>query len=421
MSDLAKIWKTPTVQCPVGSIGHEYHPFDQAALYAFFRAARSREPVFYCPEIDYWVVSRYDDVLAILQDPQRFSAANANTPISPVPEDALNYLKAGGYALEGVQVNCDGPKHARIRASASQLLNPRQFATLEADIRRLVRESLEPLRGRGRVDLLADFAYELPARVIFLLLGISDEEAARVKQWAANRLLLSFTRPTYAQQMEAARNLLEYWHFTVGLVQQRLKEPKDDFPSRLLQLRGNDDAVLTLNEVNSVVFGLLFAGHETTTNQMANGLIGLLEDRRNWEAICEDPSLIPNAVEEALRFAGAVVNWRRRALCDVEIGGMKIPEGSNILMSFGSANHDESKFDDSGRFDVRRPNSRKHLTFGNGIHVCLGAGLARLEMKIMLEELTRNFPEMRIAADQSTTYAPAFAFRAPGAVWVDLK
>jgi cytochrome P450 len=421
MSDLAKVWDIPKVVCPVGSIGRSYAPFDHERMHESLAAARRNEPVFYSPDIDYWVVTRYDDVFGILRDPDRFSAANANTPISPVPQEALDLLQEGGYALEGIQVNCDPPRHTRIRNSAFQLLNMKQFAYLEDPVRRLVVDSLDRMKGKSRVDLMEEFTYELPARVIFLLLGIPEEEAAQVKKWATNRLLLSFSRPTHEEQMDAARNLLKFWHYCVGLVAKRIVNPQNDFASNMLRLRNGDDTVLTINEINSAVFGLLFAGHETTTTQATNTINALLTERENWEALCADSSLIPNAVEEGLRMYGAVVNWRRRTKCDVEISGVRIPAGSNILMSFTSANRDEKYFERPDHFDVRRANARKHLTFGNGIHVCLGAPLARLEVRIMLEELSKRYPDARLVSDQKVEYVPAFAFRVPKSLWIDLE
>lgn len=420
MSDLAKVWEVPKVQCPMGSIGHRYRPFDHHQMHATLEEARKSEPVFYSPEIDHWVITRYADVMAILRDPDRFSAANANTPITPVPAEALAVLDEGGYALEGIQVNCDPPRHTRIRAVVSQAMGMKRLLGLEADIRQIVQEDLERLKGRGRLDLLHDFIYELPAKVIFRILGIPEEDAAQVKKWADNRLLLSFSRPTMEEQMDSARNLVAFWQYCVKLVESRVKEPRDDFASDLLALRGGDDSVLTMNEINSATFGLMFAGHETTTSQATNTLNALLTERSNWEAICQDPKLIPNAIEEGLRMYGAVVNWRRRTLCDVEFGGIAIPAGSNLLISFTSANRDTEQFPDGDRFDVSRANSRKHLTFGNGIHICLGAPLARLEMRIMLEELAQRFPKIRRVEERPVDFAPAFAFRAPQSLWVDL-
>jgi cytochrome P450 len=420
MNDLAKVWEIPVTQCPVTAMGRRYKPFDHEQMHASLEIARREEPVFYSPELGYWVVTRYDDDFAILRNPERFSAANANTPITPLPSEALDLLREGGYALEGIQVNCDPPRHTRIRDSAARYLNAKQFASFERPIREVVQDALARLAGKSRVDLLKEFTHELPARVIFMLLGIPDDDAGLVKRWSTNRVLISFSRPTHEQQVEAARNLLSFWAYCVSLVRHRIQSPRDDYPSMLLKLRGGDDSVLTVNEINSAVFGLLFAGHETTTSQATSALHALLSDRASWESIRADPSLIANAVEESLRMHGAVANWRRRAKCDVEIAGVSIPAGSNLLISLTSANRDPKYFAEPDRFDVRRANARKHLTFGNGIHFCLGAPLARLELKIMIEELSRRYPRTRLVADRAPGYASAFAFRAPQSLWVDL-
>lgn len=421
MSDLAKVWDVPAATCPAGSIGHDFRPFDHHAMHATLARAREAEPVFYSPELGYWVVTRYADILDILRDPDRFSAANANTPISPLPPEALQILQEGGYALEGVQVNVDPPKHTRIRAVASQAMGMKRFVGMEPDIRRMVREMIEAFRGEDRVDLMPALTYGLPARTIFTLLGIPDEDVPKVKAWATDRLLLSFSRPTRDQQIEAARNLVAFWNYCVGHVARRVEDPQDDYASDLLRLRGGDDNVLTLNEVNSIAFGLLFAGHETTTSQVTNTLNALLSEPGLWDAVVADPGLIPNAVEEGLRMYGAVANWRRIAKEDVEIAGIRIPAGGPILMSFCAANRDPGMFPDPDRFRLDRPNSRRHLTFGNGIHTCLGAPLSRIEMKVMIEELAAAFPRLRRAPGHPVDYAPAFAFRVPDRLWVDLR
>ncbi|MGV6871941.1 cytochrome P450 [Pseudochelatococcus sp. B33] len=420
MSDLAKVWETPPVACPAGSIGHDWDPFDHRLMYELLSYARESEPVFFSPELEYWVVTRYSDVLAVLHDPARFSAANVNTPITPIPVEALRCLQEGGYALEGVQVNCDPPRHTRIRRVVSQAMTMRHFKALEGDIRALARAAIDRLRGRGRVDLLRELTYDLPAHVIFRLLDIPESDTARVKAWAADRMLLSFSRPSFAAQMQASQNLLEFWHFVVALVAERQRNPGRDFIGNLLKIRGGDDNEITLNELTSVAFGLLFAGHETTTSQMTNTLRALLTEPGLWAGLGRDPDRIGNAIEEGLRLYGAVANWRRRVTEPAELGGVALPVGSPLVISFAAANRDPEVFEEPDRFRLDRKNSRRHLTFGNGIHSCLGAPLARLEMQVLLEELLGAFPDMRLGEDAEPSYARAFAFRVPDSLWVEL-
>ncbi|MFC4670866.1 cytochrome P450 [Seohaeicola nanhaiensis] len=413
MSDLAKVWDIPKAVCPAGSIGWEWDPFDHGRMHQTLARAQRTEPVFYAPSLGYWVVTRYADVQEILRAPDSFSASNANTPISPLPPQALDLLSRGGYALEGIQVNCDPPRHTRIRSFAAQAMNPKRLLALEADTRQLSREAIATLTDRDEADLLREMTYELPARVIFRLLGIPQKDAAQVKAWATDRLMLSFSRAQPEAQMRAAQNLLEFWHYVVALVEQRMDEPGDDFASDLLRLRDGDDERLTVNEINSATFGLLFAGHETTSSQSTNTVHALLSEPDLWSALVQDPALIPAAVEEGLRMYGAVANWRRVAVKDVTIGGLEIPAGSQIIVSFAAANRDPEIFPDPDRFRLDRANGRRHLTFGHGIHVCLGAPLARMEVKVMLEELTQTFPDMRLSEPGPMSFQPAFAFRAP--------
>ncbi|MEI5681984.1 cytochrome P450 [Mesorhizobium sp. CCNWLW179-1] len=419
MNDISPVKSTSG--CPFYGAGAGFTPYYHEDMFEALAEARRNEPVFYDQDTGYWIISRYDDVLSIMHDHERISAVNTSESATPLHQDALDILKNGKFTAEAIQSNCDGPRHARVRNVSAQLLNIRTFAQLESDIRRLVTEALDALDGKERADLLADFTYELPAQVLFLILGIPKADTHNVKKWAGKRTIMNFSPSTYEQQVDGARHMVNYWRYCVDMVADRMKNPKDDFASNLLKLRNGDDSVITLNELTSVVYGVVFAGHETTTSQLTNAFRALLTERENWEALCADPSLIPNAVEEAFRYCGAVINWRRRAKTEVEIGGVKIPAGGNIMLSFASANRDEKHFENPEKFDIRRKNARKHLTMGNGLHVCLGAPLARLEMKIMLEEFTRRFPDLRLSKGQKIEHAHTYVFRAPRSLPVELQ
>jgi hypothetical protein len=394
-------------------VAADYRPFDHWSMYDYFSRARREAPVFFCREIGYWVVSRRDDVLAIFRDPDRFSAAIALSPVRGMRPETLAYLKESGFAAEATQVSTDRPKHTRIRNIAGRLLSAKEYARLEPDIRAIVSRFADRLEGRETVDLVADFAYELPALVIFLMLGIPDADTAKIKSWADKRLLLTFGELTAEEERAAAAELVDYWRYCVAMVEDRQRNPRDDYASRLLAARDGDDGVLTLNEIASLVFGLLLAGHETTTNMTANAVHALLTHPEAWQRLVADPTLIPGAIEEALRFASSVVCWRRRTLADVEVAGIAIPAGQNILLALGSANRDEAHFHEPERFDIARANAREHLSFGNGIHFCLGAPLARLELRIILEELVRRFPSMTLADDALPPMIRTIAFRGP--------
>jgi len=405
-------------------------PFHQAAGYSpQFRepifgelAALRREcPVFLDEASGQWIVTRYEDIVAIFQDRERISSANASDPLDPLPSDVYRIMREGHFKAEPILANCDTDKHTRVREVLTRLMNPRAFQKLEPDIRRLVGEALDRLEGREEVDLMADFCYELPARVLFVLMGIPDADMQAVKAWSSAFAGLSFSPAPPAEQVECARQMVDYWHYCEALVERRQREPGDDFTSQLLALRNGDDAVISMNEVKTAVYTLLFGGHETTTNQLANAFHALLTNRSAWESICADPALIPGAIEEAFRFAGAVVNFRRRTKTAITLGDVTIPANADILVSFASANRDEAVFPDPDRFDPKRANARRHLTLGNGAHFCLGAPLARLEMKVALEEFVRRFPGVRLKPGTEMDYASSLVFRVPVAVPVTLR
>lgn len=409
--------------CPFQSstLAADFKPYYRPELHAALEAMRREEPVFWSEEIGYWVLTRHADVYSVLHDGERFSARNTSLPVTPMHADALAILKEGGYAPTGAHSSLDGEVHKRIRGVTSQVLNLRSFIQLEPHIRQLVAEALDRIDGKPDIDLLRDVFYELPARVVFKLLGIPEEDIPNVKKWAGTRSVVDFSPSTYEQQITGAKNLVAYWQYCKAMVEDRLKHPRDDFTSRILAIRNGDDRVMSLPEATNHTFGVAFAGHETTTNQLTNTFRTLLQNRGEWERLCEDPSLAANTVEEGMRYAGAVIGWRRTTLQDVTFRGVTIPAGAPVVLSFASANRDEEVFEDPQRFDIARKNARKQLTFGNGVHFCLGAPLARLEMKIVLEEFAKRYPRLRLREPDAAKHMHTFVFRAPEALPVALQ
>ncbi len=410
--------------CPFNSSAGssaDFKPYYRPELHAALEQQRRSEPVFWCEEIGYWVLTKFKDAYTVLHDGKRFSSQNTTRPVTPMHPDALAILKDGGYASTGSHSSLDGETHKRIRGVTSQVLHLRDFINLEPHIRKLVANVMDQLEGKGQVDLLHDVNYELPAQVVFKLLGIPTSDIPNVKIWSGARSVIDFSPATYAQQIEGAKNMVAYWQYCADMVRDRLKSPRDDFTSRILAIRGGDDSVMTLAEATTHTFGVAFAGHETTTNQLTNTFRSLMEYPDQWQALCAEPALAANTVEEGMRFAGAVIGWRRIALEDVEFQGVKIPAGAPIMLSLASANRDEDVFVNPHCFDITRKNARKQLTFGNGVHFCLGAPLARMEMKIVFEEFSKRFPKMKLENPNAAQHMHTFVFRAPSALPVVLQ
>src|SRR6185295_6617741 len=210
----------------------------------------------------------------------------------------------------------------------------------------------------------AQLAYELPALAIFRMLGIPDADVPSVKAWANSRVLLNFGDLPVAEQIEHALNLVKYWQYCERLIADRFAHPSDDLPGELVRLYQEGDQSISKHDIVSLCYGQLTAGHETTTNLLANGLKELLTCRAQWEDLCGDPGRIPAAVEELLRFGPPVFAWRRLVKRDTQIAGVDLPAGSKVLLLLGSANRDNSAFAVGDQLDIQRENAREHLAFG---------------------------------------------------------
>jgi cytochrome P450 len=396
---------------------HEtFDPFAAEYLadpYPRLAAARADAPVFYADELDMWVVNRYADVEAIFTDPATFSAAIAQDPMFPLAEQARTTLREGGFRAGATMSNCDPPKHTRIRRHNLRAFSARRTAALEPRVRAKAEELVAAMLAKPRFDVVTDLTYPLPAYMIFTLIGFPAEDTELLKSWCGNRMAFSWGRPSVAEQTEIAGNMAKYWRYCERFVAERLAAPVDDFTSDHVRVHLDDPEALAVDEIIGVIYGLSFAGHETTTNLTTNAVRRLLENREQWAAICADPALIPGAVEEVLRYDTSVVAWRRVTTRAVAVGGVEVPAGAKLMLMLAAADRDPARFPDPDAFDVRRADAARHLAFGKGIHFCLGAPLARMEVRIVLELLTRQAPDLELVPDQELTFPPNVAFRGP--------
>ncbi len=412
-----------TTDCPVSGLGGEFDPFagDSSAWYAFMRRAREEEPVFYSPVLDYWVVTRYDDVMAVLHDSETYSSANTLQQIKPPCPAALQVMGEYGVNPGGPSlVDADPPEHSKQRMLFRKSFTPERVAALEPRSIELIDQAIDRIADRGEADVVTDLVWDAPAKIAFALMGVPEYEVDKIKTGTARLATMGWGVPSDDEQVELATSIGEYWKFAGEQIDRLIANPGENLMGDLVRAwhePGNED-MFSRDQLCWIFLNTLFAGHETTTNATAAGIRALLTYRDQWEAICEDPSLIPNAVEEILRFDSSVPTWRRVTTRATTLGGIELPEGANLLVGLGSANHDDRHFRDGERFDVRRGNAKDQIAFSWGRHTCLGARLARMEMRVFLERITKRLPHLQLVEGQEYVYSPNTSHRGPEHVLV---
>ena len=400
--------------CPLHSAGAEYSPLSPAHLanpHRFYDRARREEPVFFSPMLNSWVVTRYEDVSAALRDWQRFSSAGAFSSAIQFAPETTAILSQGIPLLAHALINNDPPRHTRIRASVNKVFSARRVASFEPRIRAIVNRMIDQFIAEGHADLVERFNYPFPAVVIFDIIGVPEADLRQVKDWCAATLDLLVTPMPVERQVECARSALAYQRYIADLIEQRRAAPRDDLASDLVKAIDAGEVDLSMDELVELLFDLVVAGHETTANLLGNSLLQLLPDRGLWRAIGQDQQLLRNAIEEAIRFEGPAIGFFRITAEDVELSGTTVPKGSPVFLLYGAANHDAAQFPNPHTFDPQRENAARHLGFGAGVHFCLGAPLARLEMRIALEALSARMPGLRLAGGQQLAYRPNISVR----------
>jgi cytochrome P450 len=411
-------------ECPVSSVSSGFQPFSdsyQSDPYSFFKRARREEPVFFSPEVNAFVVTRYDDCAAVLRDPETFSASPIVDFVTPPCPEAMQAILGSGFVPGPVTVNEDDPEHRPHRDVLRLAFNKRRMEELEPKIRSWVAGYVDTFVKRGSADLVLDYMWEIPALVAFHLIGVSDEEVDRVKAHAVSRAELNWGRPDQQRQIELAESFGAFWQWCEEHVKRLSQNPDGSFMSEMVELSKQPEysEILDRTYVIRMCMNLLFAGHETTTNGAGNAFMALLQNRTQWEALVADPSLIRNAVDECLRYYSAAPIWRRRARVATKLAGVHVPADAEVLVAFASANRDDEHFAQPDVLDVRRGNAKEHFTFGWGRHKCLGQGLARLEISIAVNEIVARLPHIRLVENQTFRFAPNIIFRGPQNIFTE--
>jgi cytochrome P450 len=411
--------------CPVD---HGWSPLSAEYLadpYPIAARLRDEHPVFYADSLGYVVVTRMEDIEEVFTHPDVFASTNVQDPIFPLAPEAAAILAADDFDPIAVMSNRPEPDHGRIRVYTRSGFGNRRLRSLEDYMRSRAVDLLDAMIERGSpAEYVAALAFPLPAEIVFRFIGFPPEDDAMIKSWCGNRKAFSWGQPTPEEQVRIARGMLDYWRYCREFVARRRDDRADDFTSELLDAHDADPdpangTGISYREVESVVYGISFAGHDPVTALLCNTLRCLLPRRDQWAALVADRSLAHNAVEETLRFESSQVSWRRVTTRATTLGGVDLPAGTRLFLNFAAANHQPDLFDDPDTFDVRRPTANQHISFGKGIHFCLGAGLARMEARIALELLAERLPSLRLSADQTLSFFPNITFRGPDELHVE--
>lgn len=386
-----------------------FDPLDPAFIadpYPFYRRLREAAPVFKA-EQGFWLLTRYEDVAFSLRD-KRFGKDFAGTIRRRYGEDRLKEATIAN--LSRTMLVLDPPDHTRLRGLVTKAFTARRVADMRPRIRKLVDQQLDRVVGQGGMDVIRDLAHRLPVIVICDMLGIPEEHRAPflASSNVAGRVLdpVPMTRQEldHANAMTAAGNV-----YFDQLCELRRREPQDDLTTELVKAEEAGDR-LTGEELRANISLLFGAGHETTTNLIGNGLLALHRSPDQWQRLKADPSLIPGAVEELLRFDSSVQMTGRVTNTDVTVGGVTIPAGESIVMLLGAANRDPAQYADPDRLDVGRENVRP-MSFGGGIHHCLGAQLARLEAELAFTALVERLPTLDLPEKDRPDWRHSFTLR----------
>ncbi|MFF4761356.1 cytochrome P450 [Streptomyces sp. NPDC001292] len=378
-----------------------------ACPYPYYEQLRS-EPVREQPGIGY-VVSRHEDVLMVLRNPDTFSAAfnpgfgSSRLTLNERPP-SVDKIMAEGYPECPALAHTDGETHKRHRGFVNRAFTPRQVAKVEPMIRSVANDLIDHFIDRGRAEMLSEFSGPLPLTMISDALGLPREDLSLFKEWTEALQGIRARVVPEAEFIGRAHKWVAFQRYFGAVVEDRLANPRDDLASAILRAGNAGETPLESGELMNIFVQLILGGNETAASTFNSGMLTLARDAGVQERLRNDPALIPDFVEEVLRRDSPVLGIPRIATRDTRIGEVDIPAGSRLLVLFGSANRDDSVFPHSDDFELERENVRSHLAFGIGIHFCVGAPLARAELRIGFEQLLSRLGPFSLAPGFEPNY-----------------
>jgi cytochrome P450 len=405
---------------------YSFNPIDPELLkdpYPIYQYLREDDPLHWS-DLGIWVLTRYEDCRSVLVD-KKFGQGDFVKNIQLFYGPDFDVLSHSSYAwLSRAFVMQDPPDHTRLRGLIASALSLKRIRMMEPRIRVLAKRLLEAYRTGDNDNFIFEFAYKFPTLVMCDMLGMNEDEYSSdvllsLNQAIAESFIVFETRALSAQELFKADEKMTYlMRFFGDLFESRRRDPRDDLTTALVHAQDGEHGVLTSEELATSVIGLFGAGFETTAHMIGNGMFCLGENPDQQKILIDSPDIAGDAVEEILRYESSLQATYRTALVDREIDGQRIKQGERVLTIVAAANRDGDVFTNPEDFDIA-PRSEKSLTFGGGIHFCIGAALARLEGKVFLEELVANYPKFTVDVD-SARLRNAFLFRGYEYLRVDL-
>ncbi len=373
--------------------------------HAYWHAMRERDPVHYDPQLNMWLVTRYDDLQKVLSDPITFSVKHGyhEQQAHGFFEDYKRVLdeEGGGYVPDSVGIMTDPPDHARIRRLLEKAFTAHRVKTLEPGTAQIMNKVIDEIGPRGKAEAMKEIAGPFTVGVITEQLGLTEYDSRQIQHWTESAVAAIARMQDRPELIRNAKATAEMQSCLIGHIKQRQQQRSEDMISDLVYARLDDEAhpTLTLPELISLTRTLLVGGSHTTTTAMGN-LIFTLATRpdiaRQLQECAEDERQLNRFVEELLRFEPPTIGLSRMTTKEVELGGKKLPKGAHMLLLYASANYDEKEFPCPWQFDTTRPNLRRHMSFGSGVHLCVGLALARMEVKIAAREIARRLDNIKL-------------------------
>jgi cytochrome P450 len=391
-------------KCPA-----DFNFFDENVLncpYDFYQTLQEQAPVYQLPDTNIFMVSRHADVIKVLKDTEAYSNSFGELLKGPEPDPAVTEIYQRGWQQVDTMITADPPRHKTYRTLVNKVFNQKRVNAMEEYMQTIVHELIDKFIDRGECDFVKEFATPLPVYVIADQLGVPRKDMKDFKKWSDSFASRLSQLATPEDQLEDAENIVAFQHYFARIADERRNNPQDDMISDLAATEIADPDTgeirqLNMEELLSLLQQLMVAGNETTTSAITGGMVSLIQNPEQLQALQEDPGKIPNAVEEILRMESPSAGMWRVVKKDSEIHGVKIPKDSLLMLRYHAANRDRELFGQPNDIDIDRANADDHIAFGKGIHFCPGAMLARKEMTVALTVLLSRLTNFSIDEESS--------------------